>query len=176
MIIDLAGQRFGHWVVIGFSHTDKKGKACWACRCDCGKEKTVESTSLRRGGSRSCGCSHDEAGNRLRKLITHGQSRSLSRGLKASAEYVCWAAMIQRCENPKADNYERYGGRGVSVDPRWRASFTTFFADMGPKPSPQHSIDRIKNERGYEPDNCRWATDAEQRKNRGKHEHALPPR
>lgn len=74
--------------------------------------------------------------------------------------------MKTRCSNPNVDNYKHYGGRGVTVCERWLHSFESFLADMGKKPSPQHSIDRINNDGNYEPDNCRWATKLEQIHNR----------
>ena len=73
--------------------------------------------------------------------------------------------MKVRCDNPNATGYANYGGRGIKVCDRWRTSFAAFLADMGPKPSPKHSIDRIDNDRGYERGNCRWATPKEQRRN-----------
>ena len=76
-------------------------------------------------------------------------------------EYRVWAAMIQRCMNPNSTNYKRYGGRGITVCIPWLCSFEQFVADMGPRP-PGHSIDRINNDKGYSPDNCRWATPQEQ--------------
>lgn len=79
--------------------------------------------------------------------------------------YNTWKKMHHRCGNPNADQYRWYGERGISVCERWN-SFERFVADMGPRPSRRHSIDRRDNYRGYEPDNCRWATPAEQYANR----------
>ncbi len=84
---------------------------------------------------------------------------------KPSPEYVVWAGMIQRCTDPACKSYPRYGGRGITVCARWRHSFENFLADMGPRPGPAYSIDRIENDGNYEPGNCRWATEEEQRRN-----------
>jgi hypothetical protein len=74
--------------------------------------------------------------------------------------------MIQRCTNPAASRYARYGGRGIKVCPRWRASYEAFLVDMGRKPTPKHSIDRINSDGDYEPASCQWATASEQARNR----------
>ncbi len=81
--------------------------------------------------------------------------------------YMRWKSMLQRCTNPAASNYKDYGGRGVAVCERWRQSFESFRQDMGECPCAEMTLDRIDNQRGYEPGNCRWATKAEQNQNRG---------
>jgi hypothetical protein len=86
-------------------------------------------------------------------------------GMRNTAEYGVWARMITRCENPRRDKWEYYGGRGITVSPLWRHDFAAFYAEVGPRPSVIHSIDRIDNDRGYEPGNVRWATKREQRAN-----------
>lgn len=85
-------------------------------------------------------------------------------GLSRSPEYSVWSSMWQRCSNPKNEHYDRYGGRGIEVCARWE-QFENFLSDIGLRPSPAHSIDRIDNNKNYEPGNVRWATDTEQNRN-----------
>lgn len=82
-----------------------------------------------------------------------------------SPEYVSWRHMKQRCTNPRRKEYPHYGGRGISVCERWQ-TFANFIADMGLRPGPKYTLDRVNNEGNYEPDNCRWATRTEQSRNR----------
>ena len=151
-IIDLTGQRFTRLVVTGRApnKSEKDTNARWHCKCDCGRMCIAYGQDLRREKFKSCGCLNAE------RIYKHGQSRTKT--------YRTWLTMRQRCENPKAVNYGKYGGAGVVVHERWKV-FENFHSDMGDAPSPRHTIDRIDGTKGYEPGNCRWATYAEQNRN-----------
>jgi hypothetical protein len=110
--------------------------------------------------TRSCGClKRDLCAERISKIAT-------KHGLIHSAEYGAWVAAKGRCLNPKNRAFKNYGGRGISIAPEWVDDFAAFYSYLGPKPSPAHSLDRINNDRGYEPGNVRWATRVEQNRNR----------
>lgn len=157
---DLLGRRFGRLLVWQRAGT-KNNQAIWLCKCDCGKEKLISSAKLS-GGTRSCGCLMLEMA--AKSMRTHGQSNT--------PEYNTWMAMKNRCLYPTSQSYVRYGGRGITVCKRWLQSFPAFLSDMGRKPSPKHSIDRIDNDLGYMPSNCRWATPSQQSLNRRPYHHA----
>lgn len=132
----------------------RKGLRYWLCRCQCGNTTEVWGTNLSRGLTRSCGCLRDEI------HTTHGHYKNR----KPTREYVSWTAMLQRCFNPNANEFERYGGRGITVCERWKKSFVNFISDLGPRP-PGHSLDRIDGRNGYFPGNCKWSTPKEQANN-----------
>lgn len=124
----------------------------WRVRCDCGTEfDTLQKNFLSGGNRRSCGCTN-------RKATTHGKSNA--------PEYRHWVNMISRAENPNTPSFEHYGGRGIRVCEHWRSDFMNFYGDMGPRPSPKHSIDRIDVNGDYEPSNCRWASSRVQSRNK----------
>ena len=97
---------------------------------------------------------------------THGEIRQVNGKRVSSPEYRTWQMMKNRCHNPKARDYAYYGAKGIRVCERWRYSFECFLEDMGRRPGPAHTLDRIDGERDYAPDNCRWATRQEQSRNR----------
>lgn len=130
----------------------------------CGKSFDFELyrlTKARPRGGRFCS-QRCNAQYRAPDHTTHGESINHRR----STEYQIWDAMRKRCFDPKCRIYRHYGGRGITMCDRWKNSLVDFIADMGRRPSPQHSIDRINNDGNYEPGNCRWATWHEQQTNR----------
>jgi hypothetical protein len=141
--LDLSGLEIGRLKVLSFAGT-KNRKRFWLCRCACGVEKSIQSSSLWRGVTQSCGCLL------LETVSTHRASRS--------AEYAAWKGIKRRCLNRRCKMYKFYGERGITVCKRWKDSFDNFIADVGRRPSPNHSIDRIDNDGNYEPGNVRWAT------------------
>jgi hypothetical protein len=170
---DLSGKKFGRLLVTGQAgyYVQRNGTkgSLWACLCDCGNTVNVRVGKLNNGHTQSCGCLQAE--RRGSAQVTHRASRT--------AEYHTWQEIKKRCTLRSHKNFNRYGGRGIAMCARWQDS-CAFLADMGPKPSPRHSIDRINNEGGYwcgsaecpecgpagRAPNCRWATQKEQQRNR----------
>jgi len=165
--IDLVGERFGRLVVQGRAEHASPG-AYWKCNCDCGGTTIVRSSHLRGGATESCGCLQKERSSAA--AVRHGGC--------GTPEHDTWRSMLSRCYNPNVERYPIYGGRGIRVCSGWRADFAAFLADMGKRPSQAHSIDRKDSDGNYScghcseciasgwTANCRWATVAEQQRNR----------
>jgi hypothetical protein len=154
---DLSGERFGRLVVLKYCNNNKYGRAVWECECSCQKKTITLVTSnclLREGGTQSCGCLQKEMMSATK--TTHGKSKTVT--------YKRWAGMINRCYNSKDSFYYCYGGRGIKVCDQW-LKFEGFYEDMGECPTGL-SIDRIDNNDNYYKENCRWATNKEQSRNK----------
>jgi hypothetical protein len=140
----------GKLTIVSSGTRTSDGRNTWVCRCDCGFISTVRNGHLRAGSSGCRNCSR----------VTHGESRRGER----SPEYRAWTHLKNRCDNPKNKKYHRYGKRGIMVCKRWQV-FENFLADMGRKPLPHLSVERINNDGNYEPENCKWGTPTEQARN-----------
>jgi hypothetical protein len=152
---DLTGQTFGQWEVL--TRAPNRGRhTCWICRCTCSTERAVATCDLRTGASTNCGCLRREALPASRR--THGASRS--------PEYRAWAQAKGRTTNLQGRDWAYYGGRGITMHPAWREDFSQFLADVGPRPSPAHTLERVDVDGNYEPGNVVWATHKRQALNR----------
>lgn len=153
---DITGQRFGRLLVVALQTkaTREHPTTTWLCQCDCGRQRIVPRASLVNSYTQSCGCLWRE------QITKHGHTTHSSH----SGTYTSWKAMKRRCLDPNFHQFKDYGGRGILVCERWQ-TFENFLADMGPRPK-GHSIERIDNNAGYSPKNCKWIISRDQHKNK----------
>lgn len=159
--LNLLGQTFGRATVVGESTPTSAGRRRVECLCVCGSRFSCEPRSLKSGDTSSCGCLQREA-------VAASAKNKAIHGRANTPEYNSWVKLRSRCQNPRDAKYDLYGGRGIAFDPAWD-DFATFFADMGEKPHPDWSIDRIDVDKGYGADNCRWASPLTQARNKQNH-------
>lgn len=157
---DITGQKFGRLTAVKREGKTFDGKATWLFLCDCGGQIVCSGKDVRSGDRKSCGCLQRETV--IKRNLKHGFATRVG----SHPLYSIWAGMINRCCNPNEQSYPNYGGRGIVICDRWRNSFPNFLFDMGERPSPYHSLDRINNNGNYEPSNCRWALTAVQANNK----------
>ena len=155
---DIQGKRFGRLVAKKVGGKTSDGHILWFCECDCGGTKLVSSSDLRKNHTKSCGCLLAE---QTLQMTTHNKSHTRL--------YSIWRNMKQRCGNPRNPRYKDYGGRGIKICDEWSTDFETFYNwSIANGYSDELSIDRIDNDNGYFPINCRWATAQMQANNKRK--------
>ena len=156
------GKVYNKLTVESLSEKNLQSRNFWNCRCTCGLSTVVRDDKLKDGSTKSCGCLFEEV------IVKHGHKRRK----RPSRTYKSWESMIQRCYNPNAGNYHKYGAKGITVCQRWIDSFESFLEDMGERP-PNKTIDRIEGAFVYSKESCKWSTNIEQNNNKSNTKHII---
>lgn len=156
MIVTKVGDVFGLLTVKEPKGRDSYSKFMWLCACTCGTETVVRDNNLRQGKVESCSC--------LRRQLT--SERNTKHGFGSTPEAQAWRDMKKRCLNPEDKNYHNYGGRGITVAAEWVDDFLCFLSDVGSRPNPKSTLDRVDNSKGYCPGNVRWVSMQRQQRNK----------
>lgn len=163
LVVNLVGRKFGRLTVAKRVKNDSRGNAKWLCVCDCGNQKEILGSSLRQGLTRSCGCLLAE------KASQRMTAMRLKTGLSQTKLYRVWSSMKERCNNKSSKSFKNYGGRGIAVCEQWNDPDKGFenFLNWAHKNGYQEGleIDRINNNDGYRPDNCRWVSSKDNSRN-----------
>lgn len=151
LLNNIIGKKFNLWTILEYypGSKDRKVRSKVLAKCDCGTVREVVWQDIKKNKSKCCGC------------VSNAKKHALS----GSSEYQAWSDMKIRCTNPKNKHFQDYGGRGITFCSEWK-DFKEFYKSMGEKPTPLHSLDRINNDAGYSPENCKWSTPQEQVLNR----------
>lgn len=156
-LIDITGEKFGLLTVLEYKGKTDDRHSLWLCQCDCGNKTIAKGNALKNGKKRSCGC----------LLMRYWQTVNITHGLNKHPLYKIWVGIKDRCCNPNNKSYKNYGGRGITICDKWRNDFKQFYDDNIAGYRKGLQIDRIDNDKGYFPGNCRWATPKTNARNRG---------
>lgn len=153
--VEMVGMTFNKLTVLEQSATSENKKLHYRCACECGSLSIVDGAALRSGNTKSCGCH--------RKAVS--SDKAFKHGYVGTKTYGVWESIKKRCLDTKNRSYKNYGGRGITICDEWKNNFLSFLKDMGEAPE-KCVIDRIDNDKSYEPGNCRWITQKENCRNK----------
>jgi len=158
-LIDLTGRKYNRWTILAFVGIGKHSERLYKCQCECGTMAIRCGNAVKDGHTKSCGCLRAERAKEVHTI--HGEATGTVKG--RTKEFKTWIGIKARTNGNLNNKWRQdYFERGITVCDRWKNNYEAFLEDMGRAPTKKHSIDRINNNQGYEPGNCRWATSKQQ--------------